>query len=294
MANATETAVRRQLESMAAAVFEVGVLIPARNNGETRRDAVMLLRTWDTETINRSIPWLGAKNAGGAAIYIRPYGEHHLSLVDDLTAPAVQRMKDTGFEPTLIVETSPNNFQAWLNHGTTLDKRTSTAAAKALAEQFGGDPGAADWRHFGRLAGFVNRKPKYQRADGLFPFVRITEQHHDLAYSQSGAFLSTVQERARQQESRCWRTDVAKTSPRNGPVKTIEDFRSDPAYSGDGNRIDLAYAVYALAHGVDETVIRSAIQSRDLSKKGSDMRQEAYVTRTISKAVQYWNAGRGR
>ncbi|MGH9628907.1 MAG: DNA-primase RepB domain-containing protein [Bryobacteraceae bacterium] len=294
MANATETAVRRQVESMAAAVFEVGVLSPARDSGESRRDAVMLLRTWDTETIHRSIPWLRAKNAGGAAIYIRPHGEHHLSLVDDLTASAVQRMKETGFEPTLIVETSLNNFQAWLNHGTTLDKKTSTAAAKALAEQFGGDSGAADWRHFGRLAGFVNRKPKYQRPDGLFPFVRITEQHRGVVYSQAGSFLSMVHEQTKQQESQCWRTGVAMTSQRNGRLKTIADFRIEPAYSGDGNRIDLAYAVYAVAHGVDEPAIRSAIQSRDLSKKGSEVRQEAYVTRTISKAVQYCNAGRSR
>src|SRR5688572_18197561 len=103
MTNATETAVRRQVDSMAAAAFEVGVLIPAKDNGESRRDTVMLLRTWDTETIHRSIPWLRAKNAGGAAIYIRPHGEHHLSLVDDLSAPAVQRMKEAGFEPILVV-----------------------------------------------------------------------------------------------------------------------------------------------------------------------------------------------
>jgi hypothetical protein len=78
-----------------------------------------------------------------------------LQEVRDLTADAVQQMKESGFEPTLVVETSPGNHQAWLNHGKILDKRTSTAAAKALAEKFGGDPGAADWRHFGRLSGFV-------------------------------------------------------------------------------------------------------------------------------------------
>ena len=56
MANATENAVRRQVESMGAALFEIGVLMPEKVDGETRRDAVMLLRTWDTETIRRSIP----------------------------------------------------------------------------------------------------------------------------------------------------------------------------------------------------------------------------------------------
>jgi hypothetical protein len=55
-------------------------------------------------------------------------------------------------------------------------------------------------------------------------------------------------------------------------------------YDGDGNRIDLAYAVYAFAHGASEEEVRSAIASRDLSKKGSEQRQSAYVERTMRKA----------
>jgi len=33
-------------------------------------------------------------------------------------------------------------------------------------------------------------------------------------------------------------------------LKTIDDCRNNPMYSGDGNRIDLAFAVYAASHGV--------------------------------------------
>ena len=291
MANATERAVRHQVEAMGAATFEVGVLIPGKGT-DARGDTAMLLRTWDTETIHRSTPWLRAKNAAGAAIYIRPRGEHCLSLVDDLTAAAVQQMKKHGFEPTLVVETSPGNFQAWLNHGTILDKRSSTAAAKALAERFGGDPGAADWRHFGRLAGFVNRKQKYQKPDGLFPFVRIAEHHQGLVYSEAASFISAVCDELKRRERR-WSPHVEGTGV-HGRLKSIEDFRSNPVYSGDGNRIDLAYAVYAIAHGVDEATVRRGIQSRDLSKKGSEARQEAYVVRTIEKALQHCSAGRSR
>ena len=32
-------------------------------------------------------------------------------------------------------------------------------------------------------------------------------------------------------------------------LKSIETFRADSRYAADGTRIDLAYAVYALAHG---------------------------------------------
>lgn len=73
-------------------------------------------------------------------------------------------------------------------------------------------------------------------------------------------------------------------------LKTIEDFRKNRSYSGDGNRIDLAYAVYALSHGVSEGAIRQAISSRDLSKKGSEQGQRQYIDRTIAKAL----AGAGR
>ena len=81
---------------------------------------------------------------------------------------------------------------------------------------------------------------------------------------------------------------------RQGRLKTIDDFRCDAVYAGDGNRIDLAYAVYALAHGVDEMAVRYAIETRDLSKKGSEARQEAYVGRTISKARERVGPARSR
>ena len=52
----------------------------------------MIPRTWDRDTVLRSLPWLRLQNADGRNVYIRPKGEHDLSLVDDLTADAVKRM----------------------------------------------------------------------------------------------------------------------------------------------------------------------------------------------------------
>src|SRR5229473_8520886 len=54
---------------------------------------------------------------------------------------AIARMTDDGFQPVLVLETSPGNFQTWLNHGRILSDHTfSTQAAKELARRFGGDP----------------------------------------------------------------------------------------------------------------------------------------------------------
>ena len=283
----TIDAIEKHLVAIRSPLYEVGVFFPA--TGE-RAESKMLLRTWDEPALFKSVPWLRAKNAEGAAIYIRPKGEHPYSLVDDLKPEALNEMRKEGFTPAIVVETSPGNFQAWLNHGEVLDKRTSTAAARALAERFGGDPGAADWRHFGRLCGFTNRKPAYVQANGLYPFVRAVE-HQPGVYAEALKFVQEVRQCLREQPSG---TRVNPQVAMNCRMKPIEEFRADPAYRGDGNRIDLAYAIHALAHGSSAAAVQATIQSRDLSKKGSEARQLAYVTRTLSKARQHLDASRSR
>jgi hypothetical protein len=283
-----------QIAAMACEVFEVGLFKPDAQGEE----AVMLPRTWDVEALLRSISWLRKENREGRNIYVRPKGEHCLSLVDDLTKDAVKEMKGTGFSPALVVETSPGNFQAWLKHPEELDKEVSTAAARALAEKFHGDRGAADWRHFGRLAGFTNRKRSYRDArTGLFPFVKLIEAD-GITYAAAPRFLTSLKEALdkRNQERQRLRNRMEAVRPgeRSG-LKSIDAFRSNPKYAGDGSRIDLAYAIYAFSHGATETEVRSSIQSRDLAHKGNQKRQDEYVDRTVRKAETRIGAGgRGR
>ena len=163
----TRSQVRRQLAAMACDYFDIGILRP---------DGRMLLReAWTVRQIEEAIQRLRRENARGAHIFVRPHGVHALSLVDDLGVDAIARMTDAGFQPALVVETSPQNFQVWLNHGRTLDRSMSSCAAKELAKRFGGDLSSADWRHFGRLAGFTNRKPERLLPNGLAPFVRLRQ-----------------------------------------------------------------------------------------------------------------------
>jgi hypothetical protein len=82
----------------------------------------------------KSLLWLRRENLNRGHIYVRPSGLHGLSLVDDLTAEALARMKAEGFAPAAVIETSSGNFQAWLRHGVVLDEATSTRVAKMLAE----------------------------------------------------------------------------------------------------------------------------------------------------------------
>ena len=69
-------------------------------------------------------------------------------------------------------------------------------AAKILAERFGGDPNSADWRHFGRLAGFTNPKPQYRLPNGLFPYSQLKfALSKGVIYQKTHEVLSEVEDR---------------------------------------------------------------------------------------------------
>ena len=280
MSNRTKIAVERQIVAMGADVFEVGLFKP-QAAGDPSNEPEMLPRVWDRETLLRSVGWLCFQNAHGRNVYVRPKGEHHLSLVDDLTAEAIQRMKSDGFVPAVVVETSPGNFQTWLNHGEILPRQLSTLAARTLAERYGGDKGAADWRHFGRLSGLTNRKLKHRAEDGRYPYVRLVDATGK-PYPVREPFLKELPMLLAKARSAPHPSGPA--LHKAGARLTIADFRNKPQYGGDGNRVDLAYAVYALSHGVSQADVRSAIASRDLSKKGPEHRQRDYLERTLRKA----------
>ena len=116
---------------------------------------------------------VASENTRGAHIFVRPYGEHQLTLLDDLTSAAIVELKHSGFARAVVVETSLANFQAWQTYGKILSHDLNTYAARNLAPCFGSDPSSADWRHFGRLAGFTNQKEKRRLPNGRPPFVNL-------------------------------------------------------------------------------------------------------------------------
>lgn len=274
----TAEAVEKQSRAMGAMAFEIGLFDPHAAQG------AMLQRVWELDTLLRSVSWLRLKNAEGRNIYIRPSGEHSLSLIDDASVQAIEHLKSEGFAPAVVLETSPGNFQAWLCHGQILPKHLSTFAARLLASRYGGDLASADWRHYGRLAGFTNRKDKYRKTDGTFPYVRLHEAT-GAVYSKAATFLVEAQTLYEAEKSKPPPPgSLLRRSLCRSNLKSIEDFRMKPIYGGDQTRVDLAYAIYALAHGVPENTARTELTSRDLTHKGDRKRQQEYIDRTIRKA----------
>ena len=274
----TRSQVRRQLAAMACDYFDIGILRP---------DGRMLLReAWTVRQIEEAIQRLRRENARGAHIFVRPHGAHALSLVDDLGVDAIARMTDAGFQPALVVETSPQNFQVWLNHGRTLDRNMSSCAAKELAKRFGGDLSSADWRHFGRLAGFTNRKPERLLPNGLAPFVRL-RQCEGRIYDAAHEFLEEVKSLAEKAAAERANGTTSRSTSNENPVRSLAEFHGNPRYDGDLHRADMAWALHAASRGLSEQQIRDEIlHCRDLSKKGRIQRQLSYAERTAIKALR--------
>jgi len=179
--------VRRQLAAMGCDRYAIGVRDPARG---------MLTRTGSADEIVAGIGWLKAMNAQGSDIYVRPTGSSGVILVDDLRAGTLKELTRDGLTPTVVTETSAGNYQAWVrvSDGPLLPE-IATEAAREVTARYGGDPNSADWRQYGRLAGFTNQQPEHTRADGQQPDVRLREARSGDAPAAARDVLGKAQER---------------------------------------------------------------------------------------------------
>jgi len=183
----TTDAVRRQLAAMGCDRYAIGVRDPARG---------MLTRTGSADEIVAGIGWLKAMNAQGSDIYVRPTGSSGVILVDDLRAGTLKELTRDGLTPMVVTETSAGNYQAWVrvSDGPLLPE-IATEAAREVTARYGGDPNSADWRQYGRLAGFTNQQPEHTRADGQQPYVRLREARSGDAPAAARDVLGKAQER---------------------------------------------------------------------------------------------------
>ena len=297
-ADLTYRAVTRQLQGMRADSYEVGVLDPVKDH--------MLQRTFPAAQVVKSLSWLKSMNSQGRHVYIRPKGSQGLVLVDDLTQGALNTMKADGFAPAVIVETSPLNFQAWIRLSETpLEEKLATACARLLAQQYDGDPASADWRHYGRLAGFTNRKPEYGGAGGRYPFVKLHVYNGHMAL-QASQLLREAQNvlAAVNQPRPSQAPSQGKISASQTPFRSAasRDVLSDPigfyqrqlktlqaryGQNFDESRGDWMIAVSMAKNGFSREAIAEALAqaSPDLEERKGN-HTDYYIMHTLDKVMQ--------
>jgi hypothetical protein len=274
----TLQAARTMLQALDAPAYDIGVL--------SHRGMLPGLTGLSPEQLISRLSLLKSHNARGAHIYVRPSGEHRYTVLDDLSADSVDRLGADGLEPCTVVETSPGNLQAWLKHDDVYPKQLSTFIAQTLAQRYQGDPSAADWRRFGRLAGFTNCKEKYRRPDGLFPFVLL--QSATGQPCSRAAFLRlemTQQFQLREQErERRIAQFLSDAGGRRSSHLSLERFRLSPRYAGRPASADIAFCVAAYSLAMPVVDIANALAADYLSRDPNPRRKAAYIERTLAKA----------
>lgn len=285
-------AARRQLAAMGVDTFEVGIRDQAGR---------MLVRTWDTAKVLESLPWLKRENAKGADVYVRPAGEANagLVLVDDLNRGALARMKADGLAPAAVNETSPDNFQAWVRvHDKPIPPEVATEVAADLASRYGGDPNSADWRHFGRLAGLTNAKPKHKDERGRSPYVLAhdsTGKPAEQGRQVLAAAVKRVIDRAAEAD-RKGRMEAARTAPEalkgRDPIQTYRHGLKS-LYARFGASMDVSKADYMIGvdmakRGFSADQIATAIEQASPELPTRKAGHEAdYVARTVKAVMNH-------
>ncbi|MBW4590120.1 MobA/MobL family protein [Aetokthonos hydrillicola Thurmond2011] len=303
----THNAVRRQLEAMGGnGWFEIGI----RHEGDDEtKKGYFEEKRWHIDDILRQDPETGKsrvltklryENANGRHIYVRPAPHPNgdsqgLILIDDIDRVTAEELRGKGLEPSVVVETSPKNCQVWVRMGDRMTRDESSHLAKILTKEAGGDPGSAGYQHYGRLAGFTNRKSDHLDVySGKYPWVTVeyarqqqaTRVGHFLALARDAAAKeAAVREDAVQQRASLLQLDAEAGELKRAAhiFKTISTSVERKYGIKDGNRRDWAALKRMAKRGYSLEALEYALtHSADLEtrKKGHE---EDYIRRTIDK-----------
>ena len=280
-------AVKRQLQAMGGAQFEIGV----RDN----HTGFTIIRQWSQAKVEKSLGWLKSKNSQGCHIYVRLQGSQGLLLLDDIGIGTIEQMKLDGAEPALVVETSPMNFQAWVRvSNEPIPEHEATQIAKVLAQRYNADSNSADYRHFGRLAGFTNPKPEYLQSNGTFPFVLLRESKGKIA-SNATQLRREGQKLTKPQTLVCGekRPALCVVDGRD-PTKTYLDLAAQltESYglSTDYSRLDWMVVETMLRQGFSAEQIKLGMQGGSPKlKERKKGHIDDYINRTVEKAVKLFS-----
>ena len=239
------------------------------------------------------------QNAQGENIIIRPELslDRALVLVDDVEEMDIEKLRDNGLEPCCVVETSPKNYQAWIDFG---PEPMPLADRKILARWIAGfvdaDPASADAVHYGRLAGFTNQKPSHfgdGRHEWQYPYV-LCRYAERLICSKADGARQWARERA-QDAARAMETKNAAfhTSKSISGLKSAFErycvyWEENPSHArrkdgtDDLSKRDYAVVGRLLREGHDaEQIIPLLAESAGRKNNAMD-----YARRTVEAAVQ--------
>jgi len=261
------------------------------------------LKQWTVDQVltPKNISWLQARNAELGGVYIRPM-DRRISILDDLSTDQIKRLEELHFTPAAVLETSPNNFQAWIrllpSEAPEPIPEVATHVSRALLKSFGGDAGAVGAERFGRMPGFLNRKPKHDRK-GRAPWVTLRATTGALAVAGRNLIeriemaLRAAAERLEAAEVRRQSAKVKKRSfgsaraaavSGDADALVIAGLQRSMAETADQSVADFRACGFALKHGSHPDDVAEALLRHSPDIEARHPYTQAYIDRTVRKA----------
>lgn len=307
MAKTTEKEIERWMNAMPADIYDIRAVWHDKNQREIRPSC----RKISGGKVPDLIPFFKSENSSGFNVVGRPLDFRYIFL-DDLSKDVWDEMISDGFRPCVVVESSPRNFQAFLDAGQGTEEYVAKALARAISARYGADPGSADAHHLGRIPGFTNRKKKHEREDGTYPFASLRTASRRVcpvttSMRSSPEIVGLAADFEAQKDGAAAVRETA--SPRPGAARpaenealrasgnNLEEVRAKRAYDDgmkfftsrygpdlDRSRADFGIASRMLYRGFSDESIVQAISSGDKARGQSD--PLIYAIHTVQKAKE--------
>jgi hypothetical protein len=268
----------RYAQAVGAERFRV-TIIKMREDGSKqtfildKKDGVT--RGFTPQEIAQRMPEMQRLQRRGENLYYTPLSDkkHHI-LIDDMNQEKLERLIRDGYQPAVVLESSPGNYQAIITLprlGTAHDKDVGNRLSDALNREYG-DPKLSGAIHPHRAPGFENRKPKHQREDGSYPEVRLLKaearectkalelsRQIDAEYQRQAALKAQQPERSRAKPA----LELAAAS--GSAIDAYQRQRRDVLKRQRGGEVDLSrvdsmIAVRMRVTGHDQAAIEGAIR----------------------------------
>jgi len=170
------------VQAIGAVEYQIMTRIPDTEVAKVKR------RKWNAVEIMapQNVKWLRSENVRGAGVYVRAL-DKRITLLDDVTLEGIEALTSNGFKPSATVETSADNYQAWIRLVPSDQPEPSSGVAKIASRNLtlfsSGDIAAVGSERFGRMPGFTNRKAKHENNRGLNPWVTLKAAAYTVAFA---------------------------------------------------------------------------------------------------------------
>jgi hypothetical protein len=241
------------------------------------------------EEIIDAIPKFSAYSRYNKNIIVTPISpdRHHI-LVDDLTPDKLRQLRDDGYKPACVIESSPENYQAVITIPSLYgDSPKDREAANRLTKELNlkyGDPKLSGSVHGHRLPPFPNQKPKHKRADGTFPDTSLIEANGGIC-EKARAELEAINASLKEAEEKARIASEArkKFSSSRGPGDPngaywihYRDIAAKFKGALDCSRIDALIGIRMSATDYSPGDVQSAIEDNAPAMRRETMSVEAF------------------